>query len=360
MKRKIILTIAILLCLSVAVSACAPARQPGTAGVTITDMAGRTVTVPDSPQSICVLDPYAAAIVVMLGFGERMPTTVNAVGRSILMQSICPPLQDAVIVKTNGAINAETVLQYQTDLIIVGADMYASADEKAKLDTMAIPYVVVEYSSMAEQIAVVTLLGEALQKEDTALAYTDYYEDCIDLVTQTVPDNAPEDAIRLYHSVNEAVRTDYPGSLGADWIGLMNVTNVSLDTPLSMTEDKAYATLEQIYNWDPDVIICNESGVADYILTDSKWQGLRAVLDTTVYQIPIGISRWGHPTSIETPLAILWLSEVLYPSLFETDIGDEVLRFYDTFYDYSLSADELESILTGVGVRTPKSALAGE
>ena len=360
MKKRLISISLIVLCAIMFLSSCAQNVPDTEDGITITDMAGREVTVPSDPQSICVLDAYAAPIVVMLGYGEKMPTTINAVSRNLLLLSICPALENAVNVKNGGSINAETILEKGTDLMIIGIETYQNTDEKAKVETLNIPYIVVSYTSMNDQMAVVSLLGRALGNEDMAQKYVAFYQSCIDLAEDNVPESSEEDAARLYHSVNEAVRTDYPGSLCADWIALMNVTNVSLDASLSMTEDKAYATLEQIYAWDPDVIICNESGVADYILTDSKWQGLRAVTDENVFQIPIGLSRWGHPTSVETPLAILWLAELLYPEQFEVDVRSEMTAFYEVFYSYDISDDEADDIMSGYGVRTPKTTTANE
>lgn len=355
MKRHQIKVIALLLCLGVILSSCVGTRSEEKDGVLITDMLGRAVVVPEDPKSICVLDAFAAPAVVMLGYGDRMPSTINAVSRNLLLQSISQALESAVVVKTSGSVNAEMILKLNTDLVIIGADMYASTDERAKLDTLGIPYIVLKYDSMEEQMAVVTLLGQALEKEDVADRYVSYYENCIDRVSNGVSALQLATKMKLYHSVNEAARTDYPGSLGADWIGLCGVQNVSLDTQLNMTEDKAYATLEQIYSWDPDIIIANESGVADYILTDNKWQGLHAVISGDVYQIPIGLSRWGHPTSIETPLAILWLAELLYPDVFDINIRDEMTSFYQTFFGYAISEAEADSILSGYDIRTPKT-----
>ena len=355
MKKKLVPIILLIMILVISASGCAAARAPSAGGVTVKDMAGREVTVPEDPKSICVLDAYAAPIVVMLGYGDRMPTTVNAVTRNLLLQAICPALKNAAVVKTSGAVNGETILQAQTDLMIVGADTYSSPDEKAKLETLGIPYLVVNYTTMADQMQVVTLLGKALRNEEMAQRYVDYYQKCVNTVKTGMADMPESSPLRLYHSVNEATRTDYKGSLSADWIGLFNVENVSLDTKLNMMEDKAYATLEQIYTWDPDIIIANESGVADYIRTDSKWQGLRAVINGDVHQIPIGISRWGHPTSVETPLAILWLAELLYPEQYEVDISAEMTSFYQTFFNYSISPEEANDIISGYGVRTPKT-----
>ena len=185
---------------------------PDTAeGIVITDMAGREVAVPSDPQSICVLDAYAAPLTVMLGYGEKMPTTINAVSRDILLQSICPSLADSIVVKTSGSVNAETILEMSTDLIILSEETYFDTDERAKIDTLNIPYIVVTYTNMEEQMEVARLLGEALRAEDMAERYISYYQDCIDLVSEGCESVPEEEIQRLYHSVNEATRTDYTG-----------------------------------------------------------------------------------------------------------------------------------------------------
>jgi iron complex transport system substrate-binding protein len=335
-----------------------PAAGPGdTAGtVAVTDMAGRTVEVPAEIKSLCVLDPFAAGIAAMMGYGDVMTTTINNIKRNALMQDICPSLADAVLVKDNGDINAETLLEYGVDLAIISTETYADADECAKLDAINVPYLVVQYNSMAEQMDAVTLLGQALRREDVAEAYNSYYQKCIDLVAQGVADIPQDELPRVYHSVNEAVRTDYTGSLGADWIAVTKAVNVSLDTQLDRDGEKAYTALEQIFAWDPDIIICNEPGVADYILTDSKWAGLRAVREGHVLQMPVGISRWGHATSQEVPLALLWLVETLYPDRFDIDLETETRNFYREFFNYELSDDMLSNILAGTDIRTEKTA----
>ena len=162
---------------------------------------------------------------------------------------------------------------------------------------------------------------------------------------------------RLYHSVNEAVRTDYPGSICAEWIALTGAENVSLaGGGLSLEGDKAFTTLEQIYLWDADLIICNEAGVDDYILSDEKWAGMRCVEEGRVYQIPVGVSRMGHPTSTETPLAALWLAELLYPDRFEIDMARELSDYYARFYDYQLNDEMIEAILDGDEMRAAKAS----
>jgi len=283
-----------------------------------------------------------------------MPATTNAVKRDLLIQAMCPPLRDAVVVKSSGSLHAEEVLRLDIDLIFVNEELWADADERAKLDALGIPYVVIGFTDMEGQMKAARVIGEALGETDEAEAYVAWYQESIDRVARVVAD-IPEDEIpRLYHSVNEAVRTDYAGSVPADWIAVTRVHNVSLGSDLQMSGDHAYTTLEQIYAWDPDLIIANEPGVDDYILSDPKWAGLRAVREGRVYQIPVGVTRWGHPNSVETPLALLWLAELLYPDRFDIDIVAEMKHFYKTFWDYDMDDETAAAVLKGDGIRTPK------
>jgi iron complex transport system substrate-binding protein len=205
---------------------------------------------------------------------------------------------------------------------------------------------------MKSQMEAMDIIGKALGRSDQADKYRKNYEDAIALVSERVKDIPVSKLPRIYHSVNEAVRTDGPGTLGADWISVTRAINVSVDQPLKYAESNYYSTLEQIYSWNPQIIICNESGVSDYILTDQKWEGLDAVADKKVYQMPIGASRWGHQGSAETALGLLWLAKQLYPDQFkDIDLYEKTKEFYDTFYHYAVTPETMRLILSGKGLR---------
>jgi len=76
------------------------------------------------------------------------------------------------------------------------------------------------------------------------------------------------------------------------------------------------------------VIIANEKTAVDLILGNPQWSGIQAVQDGRVYQLPQGISRWGHPGSVETPLAVLWTAKTVYPHPFEdVDMAAETKHY---------------------------------
>ena len=347
---------ALVICLVFSLLAgCVKQIEQPSEGIEITDCAGRTVIVPSDPQSICTLCPFSGPMIVILGFGDKITSTCNNVARSVLLSQKCPSIDDAVVVKNSGSMNAEEIMNLNTDLIFVNREMFDNPDEKLKLETMGIPYVVIDFETIDEQLDAVTILGNALHREDKAAAYVDWFRDAIKLVDETVSSvtNPP----RIYHSVNEAARTDPDGSYCAEWISHTKAINVSTESgTLTLDGNKAYTTLEQIYACDPEIIICNEAQVDDYILTDPKWTGLTAVIEGRVYQIPIGATRWGHPNSIETPLALLWLAKLLYPDLFDFDLDAKIVEFYELFFDMTPDEELIESMKEGRDMRTAKAS----
>ena len=99
MKRTVSFALVCVL-LVCALCGCGPKAKPLSDGVTVTDCAGRVVTVPADPQSISVLCPFSGPMLVMFGYGDRITTTVNNAARSKLLAEICPAIQNAVVVKT--------------------------------------------------------------------------------------------------------------------------------------------------------------------------------------------------------------------------------------------------------------------
>jgi iron complex transport system substrate-binding protein len=320
--------------------------------VVCTDSIGRDVEVPKNPETIATLDSFAAQAVFILGEGDRIVAAPGGIQRDKLLQEISPNLANASIAMGGGSINAEEILRLKPDVIFIKGDIYASETEKAKLEQMGIPYLVINYSGMASQMDAMDIIGKAIGRSEQADLYRRNYEDTIALVQERVKDIPESELPRIYHAVNEAVRTDGPGTLGADWIAVTRAVNVSVDQPLKYAESNYYATLEQIYSWNPSIIICNESGVSDYILADQKWEGLDAVAEQKVYQMPIGASRWGHQGSAETALALLWLAKQLYPDRFaDIDLFEKTKDFYAAFYEYAVTPETMALILSGKGLR---------
>ena len=332
-----------------------PAHEKNGGTVTIVDCAKRRVQIPAKVRRIGCLYAFSGHAAVMLGRCNDIVAVSNGLKRDSLLLDICPAITGALVPKAQGAVNLEELLRAQTDLVFVSGETGRNRGTVEKLDRMKIPWLVVDYDSMKGQQAAVELIGKALGNPEKAARYNRYYRECVERV-QKVTSKIPEaQKFRLYHSVNEANRTTIEKGLATDWLEVEGVINVSLKPDMNLLEGRNFVSLEQILLWDPDVILVNEPTVRKHIMHDMQWSTIKAVKAKRVYQMPIAISRWGHPGSIETPLAILWTAKRLYPERFPNlDMPLETKAFYRDFFDFELPDDLVDKILSGKLVRKPK------
>ena len=321
----------------------------------VTDFLGRQVKIPLKVNRIGCLYAFSGHVVAMLGRGTDIVAVVDGLKRDKLLTEMVPSIKQALVPASSGAINIEELIRANPDLVFVRTDTAKNPGEVEKLEKAGIPYLVVDYRNMKEQQATIEMIGRAIGEEGKAKRFITYYNDCLDLVSKRVSEIPEANRVKLYHSVNEAVRTDSRDTLPADWTQAAGAVNVSVNKQLRTDEEKSYASLEQIFLWDPDVIIANEMGVADYIKHSPQWSGLRAVKNNKVYQMPNGVSRWGHPGSLETPLALLWTAKILYPERFgDIDMVRETQKFYKEFWNFQISKEVADQILASEGMRISK------
>lgn len=325
--------------------------------IKVVDCIGREVEVPADVERIACLYAFTGHVVAMLGRGDDIVAINEGLRRDVLLNKVSPGIGDNPVPVNQGSINIEELLKTEPDLVFVKGETGVDEAEVEKLDKFHIPYIVIDYRSMEEQRYAIEVIGKCLGTEQEALDYNNYYQQCIDRV-KTIAAQIPEqERVRVFHSVNEATRTVAPGTLEADWSSVTGIINVSVGEPLRFVEGKNFASLEQILLWDADAILVNESGVVNYIMNNSQWQPLKAVQQDRVYQMPIGIARWGHPGSLETPLAILWTAKTIYPGYFmDLDMEEETRSYYKKYFDYEVSDELLDRILSGQEMRITKGS----
>lgn len=358
-RNKFSLLLSCIFLMTVLLSGCGQTGSndaiPQTAAVTIEDCAGRQVEIPADVDRIACLCPDAAYTLAMLGQGDKMVAVVDGIRRDIILTDMYPAIKNLPLPKTSGVINIEELMSCKPDVVFVKKDTANNKAEVEKLKKSGIPFLVVEYNNMQEQQYAVQMIGKVTGQEQIARQYTQYYQDCIKRVQDRIQDIPAAQRVRVYHSINEATRTDVAGSLSDDWMQAAGAWDVAAHEKLRLLEGKYFASLEQILLWDPEVILVNENGVDEYILSNSQWAPLQAVKQKRVLQLPSGISRWGHPNSPETPLVILWTAKTLYPDRFtDLDMALESKTFYKDFFGLELSDETIQKILYGGGMRAAR------
>jgi len=334
-----------------------PVQEQTAATRSIVDCDGRMVEIPKGELKIACLYAYAGHGMTLLNTQDQIVALVEGLKRDQLMRIKRSDLDTLSVPSVTGVINIEELIASGAQIALIRHSIALSGAETEKLDRAGIPYVVIDYTNIEEQKRSIQVLGEVLDRREAAQAYLDFYEATLAMVQSRVSDIPMEERVRVYHSVNEATRTDAKGSIQEEVTTLAGLVNVSADAGAIMADEKTFVTLEEIYGWSPDAILANEYLVADYIRTDAKWKGLEAVASGQVFTLPVGISRWGHPGSIETPMAVLFLAQHFYPERFEDlDLVQFTSDYYQTYFGIEFNKEEIDEILSGVGMRAAKTS----
>lgn len=323
---------------------------------TIVDCLNREVEIPADPQRVACLYASTAHIMTMLGQEAKIVGIPNGIKRDVLMSYKRPDIGSVSVPFNDGAINIEELLATNTDLVLLRKSTAENAGEIEKLDKAGIPWVVIDYASLDDLQKAIAVTGTVFNQEQRAADYNAALQQTLTLISERIS-SLPESARpRVYHAVNEAARTDLAGDLCSQITDAAGIINVSTQGGSLITDaEKTMTTLEQIYSWDPDAIIANDINASNYMLSDPKWSGLRAVAEQRVTTLPVGVTRWGHPGSMEPHMAALFIAMTFYPELFaDIDLAQTVKDHYLQWFELTLTDADVATILSGEGMRLAK------
>ena len=360
MKKNWIMRLGIVFLLALAVLAL-PGCQKQTATTTgptktIVDCMDRQVVIPQEPKRVACLYASTAHMVAMLGEADKIVGIPNGIKRDVLMAYKIPDIDAISVPFQDGAINIEELLATDTDLVLIRQSTAVNKGETEKLDKAGIPWVVVDYASLAGLKKAVAVTGEVFNRQERAAGYNADLQQTLDLVASRVSQIPETTRVRVYHAVNEAARTDLKGDLCSQITDVAGAINVSTEGGSLITDaEKTMTTLEQIYTWNPDAIIANDINATKYMLSDSKWSGLGAVVNQRVTTLPIGVTRWCHPGSMEPHMAALFIAMHFYPEQFsDIDLSQTTKDYYQQWFDLDLTDENIAAILSGAGMRLSK------
>ena len=106
-------------------------------------------------------------------------------------------------------------------------------------------------------------------------------------------------------------------------------------------------TMEQIYEFDPDIIVANGIFDVEATYADPVWSVMRATQDKMLLSNPSALDFWSMPTT-EAPLQYIWALNKFYPEYAgELNPIDETIFFYKEFFDFEMTRKDAEAIIAG-------------
>lgn len=323
----------------------------------VTDHLGNEVEIPVQLERIAItsIQPLPSVYCMM---GEDIskligihPNSMNAAKYSLLGDIYPELLEVPTGFMEGGEVNVEELLAMEPDVVFYNASKEAEGEQ---LKAAGIPAIAVSTSQWDTPIetfgAWVTLLGEALGKEEKANEIVEYGNEKLAMIQERLA--AEGDSLEsprvlyLYSYSNGVFSTSGSTHHGEKWARATGAVNVAGENDTQKFE----VSIEQIYEWDPDIIyITNFVPFLPEDLYNNAVEGfdfsvLRAVQDGKVYKCPLGTYRW-YPPSSDSPLMLLWMATHNHPELFEDiDMNAEAMDYFKRFYNVDLTDEQLEKL----------------
>lgn len=332
--------------------AVAPPEEAAPQEREITDMAGRTMTVPLEIESVFSTGPAAAIYLYTLVPDKLLGWnyTLNDIEKSIILEQY----HDLPNFGQGDAVNYEAVIAAGPTIALnVTSINDGSIDASDALaEQLGVPVVMVS-SDLLDAPAVYRFMGKLFGVEEQAEAMAAYAEETFNAISSL--DIPNEEKVRIYYGNGEdSLETAPAGSSHGQLIDLVNAVNVA-DLELG-DGSRVQISAEQLLAWDPDVIIVNGepkadmtgSAAAEAILADLLFATLKAVQNGAVYGTPNAPFSWvDRPPGPNRIVGMRWLSGLIYPEYLDYDVDEAVREFFQLFYHVELTDEQLTQLYNG-------------
>ena len=337
----------------------APAEDAAPETVEFTDSLGRTV---ELPADITRIAPSGAvATMILAAIAPECMVTVNATPSESQMAFLPANLADlpetGQLYGSKADLNLETLLSADPQVVIDLGDKKGdmAADLDALQEQIGIPVIFLE-ADLPHMAAAFRTLGSVLSgKADRGEALANL----VDRTTAMAAENAAKitDDMRvraMYTTGEDGLGTNAAGSTQAQVLDMVGVENAVVVEDVTNKGGGNIISLEQLYNFDPDVILFAANSIYDTAASDPAWSQLTAISTGRYYEVPGSPYSWlSGPPSMNMILGVWWLGNLIYPEIYDYDMSAMTQEIYKTLWNYDLTADETAALL---GNSTLKSA----
>ena len=379
MKRILCAILAALMLLNLAACGAAPAdtqqtqateaQQQENQDKTVVDLMGREVKVPEEVQKIAAIAGPTYEMVFMLGSGDQIAMVKSGHTDSYPLANLTNPRLETLAglaANPSSSVNIEDYLKHDIDLVVY----YDNEIELKKFDAVDMAAIVVSKNTgliasldEAKSLTIdqfiekltqpLDILSTALNTEEARNEYEtwrDYCDQKLRMVYERTKDIPMEERQTVYwgNTWGEEIRSTY--ALKNRWyeVYLAGGQLIGPEENSNFPE----VTAEQLYSWDPDIILVdNHGGLPGLVMQsmyreNSKWSTLSAVQNQQLHRIPAGVFFLDKGST--TTLLVLWMATILQPELFsDIDMVEEVKYYYSEFYEYDLTDEEAQNVING-------------
>ena len=335
MKKIVALFLMILMFLTM-LAGCTPSEQSPEGSVrTVTDGMGRNVEVPEKVERVVCVGVGALRYTCYMDAEDLVIGVEDCEVKPVISRLYnyvnIDKFKDLPIIGTNGNPYPEEIIKLSPDVIVMSKS--ASVEADALQNQTGTPVVVVPGSDTSLDegcFETIRILGELYGKQDRADELTAYLKGIEKDLSDRTKDIPEESKPTVYvGGVSFKGHHGFEGTeAGYGPFALIGAKNLADTTGKSGAFN---IDLEQVLQWDPDVIFVDFNGMnlikEDYAKNGAFYNSLKAVQEGKVYS---QISFRSNASNLETALADAYYAAcVLYPEQFN-DI-DPVVKAGEIF-----------------------------
>ena len=366
-NAKSVLALLLTLCILLPMAACgksgstvSPSASTAaeSAAVTVTDNNGNQVTVPKNAKRIAVCDiyPLPSVLAVFFDSADRivgMPDVSMSAAKNGLLGQLYPEILNAQTSFIKGTeVNTEELMKLKPDVVFYSADNPKLGEQltQAGFAAVAVSASKWDYDCVETLNQWIALLSQIFPENDKTQLVQNYSQKVLERIKTKLAgvDAAKKQrALFLFKYDDSTIMTSGEHFFGNWWAETTGAENVAKELP---TENAAAVTMEQIYEWNPDVIFITNFTKAQpddlyqNTIGANDWSAVSAVQKKQVYKMPLGMYR-SYTPGADTPVTLLWMAKTLYPDLFaDVDITKEAEDYYKAVFGVSLTDEQAKSI----------------
>lgn len=305
----------------------APSHYP----ITLTDQAGREVTIEEAPQRLISSYYITTSLMMALDVDERLVGVEDNAGLRPIYGLSNPEILELPSIGTAKELDLEACAALAPDLAILPMKVKDSVEE---LEALGIRVLIVNPESQALLTQMIRLVAAATDTEERAEALIGFIEEREKALTELLTEAERPD---VYLAGNSSFLTTAGNAMyQSDMIRLAGGRNVAEEITDTYWAQIDY---EQLLAWDPAYIILPSSAkyTAQDVLADPNLSGCRAVSEGNVFQVPGDAESWDSPVP-GSILGAYWLAGILHPDVMtDADCAAIMDEYYETFYHFTYS-----------------------
>ena len=360
-KNKVVILILILLVV-VGVAThlfLTPSTVENSGSKNITDMLNRSVEIPATVNNVVATSPPMSTVIYMIA-----PDKLKALNFQWTDEELeYVPSQYKGLPNIGGWYGTqdgsyEEFIAAEPDIVIESIDEGGDGDlatvEERQTKFGTIPVIGVNDTTNIEEIdASILFIGEVIGAQETAQKLVDFNDKYLDIVHEKSQQLNESDKKTVYYAVgNDGLKTYPSGSPHGQLITLVGGINVADSLDSGNTTAGIQVSIEQVIEWNPDIIITTDPDFYNNVYNDSKWSEINAVKNHQVYLSPQSPFKWfDKPVGANMIIGVPWTAKVIYPDLYsDIDLVSATREFYSDFYHIDLSEDQAKQILLDSGL----------